>query len=575
MNMAATNITDNRRGPEWQATKKMLHCTRGRMIFICAAFWLSYGVVSARLIQLTCFPHMVGQNAQSLARPPTLFDDTAQPQHAEKRGRILDRNGQILATSLKTASLYADAKYVIDAKDAATKLVQVLPDLAYGDVLQKLQSKKRFVWLKRYLTPKQMQMVNALGLPGIDFYDEYKRIYPNGNLAAHIVGFTDVDNQGIAGVEKHFNKTLGAEKQDITLSVDLRVQHILTRELQKYMTKFEAIGAAGMVMNAKSGEIYAMASLPDYNANNPNASPVEFRFNRILNGVYEMGSTFKTFATAAAIEFAKVPLSEKFNVSTPLRRGGFTISDFHPENHPMATPEIYIKSSNIGTVQLAERVGTPQMKLFFQQLGLTSRQAIDGEITAAPLVPNPWQDISTITAAYGHGIAVTPLHLAAATATIINNGHVTKPTLVKQPAGTNREDMGQQLISDQTSDTVRKLMRLVVSDGTGSKADINGFEVGGKTGTAEKTLGRGYAEKSLLSSFVGAFPMDDPQFVIVAFVDEPKGQKESYGFATGGWVAAPVVGTVIKEMSPLLGIRPKISHDLNQLRASMGLAPKT
>jgi cell division protein FtsI (penicillin-binding protein 3) len=286
-----------------------------------------------------------------------------------------------------------------------------------------------------------------------------------------------------------------------------------------------------------------------------------------------MGSTFKTFATSAAIEFAKIPLSEKFNVTTPLRRGGFTISDFHRENHPMGIPEIFINSSNIGTVQLAERVGTPQMKLFFDQLGLLSRQNLDGEVTAAPLVPNPWQDISTITAAYGHGIAVTPLHLVAATATIINNGHVTKPTLIKQPEGTKRENMSQQLISDDTSKTMRQLMRLVVSDGTGSKADINGFEVGGKTGTAEKTLGHGYAEKSLMSSFIGAFPMDDPQFVVVAFIDEPKGQKESYGFATGGWVAAPVVGQVIKEMSPLLGIRPKITHDLVQLRASMGLAP--
>ncbi|HEY1097253.1 MAG TPA: penicillin-binding protein 2 [Alphaproteobacteria bacterium] len=552
---------------DWTASKRVLTKTRSRLIVVMSVFVLAYGIVCARMAQLTMENYIVSEEPDT----PTAAKEIA----AMERADILDREGHLIATSLKTASLYADPKIILNSTDAAKKLTSIFPDLDYNTLQHRLSSKRRFVWIKRNLTPKQIYAANRLGLPGVNFIDEQRRVYPDGSLLAHAVGFTDVDHRGLAGLEKAYNKLLLTHKEPLQTTLDVRVQHILRKELQKIIADFTAIGGAGLVMDAKTGEIYAMVSLPDFDPHHPASTPDEDRFNRLTAGVYEMGSTFKTFTTAALFENNGQNPRTVFDTTHPLRRAGYTISDFHPEPHNLNVTEIMIHSSNIGAALMAEKIGTPKMKQFYKELGFLDEVPIDLAERGRPLYPKEWRDINTLTAAYGHGIAVTPLHLATAMAAMVNGGYLPKPTFIKKPDENYELEKPEPVISAATSHMMRNVLRMVVSEGTGGNANIPGYHVGGKTGTAEKTVVGGYNHKALLSSFIGVFPVDDPKFVVVAFIDEPKPNARSYGYATGGWTGAPVVGQVIRQMAPLVGIAPTPDTNLLAAKQATGLMPQS
>lgn len=552
---------------DWTASKRVLNKTRSRVLVVMGVFAVSYLLVCGRMTQLTMENYIASEEPDS----PKAAKEIASLQRAD----ILDREGHLLATSLKTASLYADPKIILDPVEAAQKLASIFPEINANELQQKLASKRRFVWIKRNLTPKQIYAANRLGLPGVSFIDEQRRLYPDGSLMAHAIGFTNVDHHGLAGLEKAYDKALLESKEPLQTTLDVRIQHILRKELQKIVADFTAVGGAGLVMNAKTGEIYAMVSLPDYDPHHPAATPAEDRFNRLTAGVYEMGSTFKTFTTAALMERNHQNPRVVFNTMHPLRRAGFTISDFHPEPKPLNVSEIMLHSSNVGAALMAEQIGTPAMKQFYKDLGFFEEVPIELAERGRPLYPSTWRDINTLTASYGHGIAVTPLHLATAMAAMVNGGYLVKPTFIKKPGENYTLEKPEPVISAQTSNVMRHILRIVVSDGTGSKANIPGYRVGGKTGTAEKTAVGGYNHKSLLSSFIGVFPVDNPEFVVVAFIDEPKPNAHSYGYATGGWTGAPVVGQVIKQMAPLVGIAPQQDTDLIAIKQETGLLPPT
>ena len=526
--------------------KQALETGRTRLLVAAMSFTLAFSLIGWRLVDLGL---MAEQHEPSLAR--SLSSDALETGRAD----IVDRNGIVLATTMPTASLYANPQHVRDPETAAERLAEVLPELSPAELRAKLASGRSFVWLQRNLTPRQEYAVNALGIPGFYFQREQQRFYPHGTLAPHVVGFTGLDNQGLTGIEQSFDDVLRASAQPLRLSLDLRIQHLLAEELASAMQTFSAIGAAGVVMDAKSGELVAMVSLPTFDPEKPAAAIADARFNRASLGIYEMGSVFKIFTTAMALDRGVVTLDDGYDVRQPIRVSRFTIRDFHPKNRWLSVPEIFMYSSNIGTVHMAMDAGTPVQQSFLKQLGLLQPSGVELSEVGQPMLPSPWREISTMTISYGHGLAVSPLQLTSAVATIVNGGTEVRPTLLRQDAAS--PSAGAQVLSARTSAQMRQLMRLVVAKGTGRKADAAGYLVGGKTGTADKAAGRGYSRNSRIASFVGAFPMDDPRYVVFAMVDEPKPTKETYGYATGGWVAAPLVGRLVERIGPLLGIAPQ------------------
>jgi cell division protein FtsI (penicillin-binding protein 3) len=465
------------------------------------------------------------------------------------RGGITDRNGEHIAATLRMPSLYADPALVGNADILARDLSKILPVTA-TDIKHNLARGGRFVWLYRNLTPKQQQRINDLGYPELGFRDEYRRIYPQGNLLSHLLGYTDSDGNGIAGLEKQYNDLL-KEGDVLRTTLDIRVQNILKRTIQQSVTRFQAIGGAGIMMDIKTGEIIAMVSLPDFDPHNPADAPAEKRFNRNTTGVFEMGSTFKIFSIAAALQNGSTTADEVFDATEPLRIGRHVIRDFHAEKRPMTVREIFLHSSNIGTALIAQKMGSENLQNFFRDLGLFTRVNIDLPERALPLVPRRWGEAATATASYGHGFAVTPLHLAVGAAAIVNNGLLLPPTLTPRP---RLKTAATRIVSAQTSAVMRSMLEDVTAKGTGKNAVAAGYRVGGKTGTAEKVVNGRYKRKALYSSFIGFFPMDNPRYVLLVSIDEPQGRKDSFGYATGGWTAAPVVRQVITEAAPLLGI---------------------
>lgn len=473
------------------------------------------------------------------------------------RADIVDRNGEVLAVNLQTSSLFARPYQVKNAQALAARITQILPDVSHAELVEKLQSSKRFVWIKRKLTPSQKWALNAIGDPALAFQDEEDRLYPHGRLAAHVLGYTDVDGNGLAGVEHYFNDRLvdpARTGEPLQLSLDIRVQYALADELGAAMRAHQAIGAAGLVMDVNTGEIVAMVSMPDYDPNNVKGVGDSERFNRATKGVYELGSTFKTFTFANALDSGVATLDDGYDATKPLKVSRFLIRDDHPKSRYLTLPEIFAYSSNIGTAQLALDVGTEQQQAFMQDLGLLETAPIELTEIGAPLLPTNWQKISTMTISYGHGIAVSPVHLAAGISAVVNGGYMNAPTLLHNSSAWPN---GRKVISENTSRQMRQLLRLAVSKGTGGRSDARGYRVGGKTGTAEKAAAGGYNRKALISSFMGVYPMDDPQYAVFALLDEPKGTKETFGYASGGWVAAPVVKNVILRTAPLLGVLPK------------------
>lgn len=546
------------------ARRSALDIARGRMVAVSCFFIIAYILIAARVFDLSVIQGELRRGGAA---------EASAPEHAAAaatvRADITDRNGVLLATSLETASLYADPALIPDPVLAAKDLARVLPALSYGDALQKLQRKGRFVWLARNLTPAEQYEVLKLGHPGLDFKTEYRRIYPQERLTAHIAGYTDLDGRGLGGVERSFDRLLAAGGKPLALTIDVRLQHILRREMAAAVSEFSAKGGAGAIMDVRTGEILAAVSLPDFDPHNPGADGDGPLFNRLTQGVYEMGSTFKIFSTAALLETKRAPLDTVFDATKPIRRGRFSIADYHPEKRALTVPEIFMYSSNIGAALEGEAVGAEALEAFYGGLGLLEAPEIEIGEAGRPLVPSPWRDIDTLTAAFGHGIAVTPLQMVTAAASIAGGGALLRPALV-QDASRPENAAKTRIVSPQTAHRMRQMMRLVVTDGTGKAADVPGYNVGGKTGTAEKNApGGGYDRGRLLSSFIGVFPADDPLYAVFVMVDEPKGTKKSFGYATGGWVAAPAVGRVVAAMGPLLGVRPESAEREKEFAASL------
>ncbi len=522
-----------------------LETGRTRLLVAGVVFALAFVVIGWRLVGIATFAP--GGEPRIAATPPA-------PAFESGRADIVDRNGVVLATSLPTASLYANPHQVRDPAGAAAHLVRALPDLSRTEIRAKLSTDRSFIWLKRNLTPREQYRVNRLGIPGLYFEREERRFYPHGRLTAHSIGFTDVDNQGLAGVERSFDEVLRGQAEPLALSLDLRVQHVLALELAAAMTEFSAIGAAGLVMDAATGEVLAMVSLPDFDPNQPGTAAPETRFNRASLGLYEMGSVFKIFTLAMALDEGVVTLDDGYDASKPIRIARFTINDFHAKNRWLSVPEIFMYSSNIGAARMAMDAGTAVQQAFLDRLGLTRPAGIELEEIGRPMVPTPWREINTVTIAYGHGLAVSPVQMTSAVAAVVNGGEFHPATLLKRAEG--EHPAGMRIMSRDTSLKMRRLLRLVVRRGTGRQANAVGYRVGGKTGTADKLIDGRYARDARIASFAAAFPMNDPRYVIFVMVDEPKGIARTQGYATGGWVAAPIVRRVVERIGPMLGVEP-------------------
>ena len=538
--------------------KQALETGRNRLLITGMFMAMAFSIIAGRLVELAVYEGGYELRVQRATPGKSLISG---------RANIVDRNGMIIATSLPTVSMYVDPAAILDSKEAAEALVAEMPGWRYSQVLAKLKSNGRFVWLARNLTPKQHHRLNRLGLPGIGFHNSERRVYPHGELISHTVGLTDVDGRGVAGLERYFDNSLRRSTTPLRTSIDLRVQSLLRDELLTAMKKFKAIGAAGVVMEVNSGEVVAMVSLPDYDPNKPENMEGNTAFNRATKGVYEMGSTFKLFTAAMALDSGTVRFEDGYDASKPIRVARFTISDYHAKNRWLTVPEIVLHSSNIGAAKMAIDVGAGTQRHYLKKFGLLQPARLELPEIGSPLLPTVWRPINTMTISYGHGISVSPVQLASAVAALVNGGIYRKPTLLKQAAQTILP--GVQVITKKTSDQIRGLMRLVVTKGTGRKANVRGYLVGGKTGTAEKTTRRGYSKTAKLSSFVGVFPMDRPRYVLLAIVDEPTGNKLTYNYATGGWVAAPIIGKVVARMAPILGVVPTKKNNIKYTRSGV------
>lgn len=535
--------------------RRKLETGRARLLVAGIFMLLAFSIVGGRLTQLA----ILGESGARHAMAETVADRPLVP-----RADIVDRNGEILATDLPTASLYANARRLLDPQEAAGGLVTVLPDLDYGKTLEKLQSGRTFVWLRRNLTPRQQAEVTGLGIPGLDFIPEYSRIYPHGPLVSHLLGYVDSDNTGIAGLEKQFDERLAAGDEPLRLTVDLRVQQIMRSELRAAMLEYKAKAAVGVVLDVRDGGVVSLVSLPDFDSNHPAKARDETLFNRATLGVYELGSTFKVFTAAMALDSGAAGMKGRYDATRPLKVARFTIRDYHAKRRWLSLPEVFIYSSNIGAALIARDVGGKRQQDYLRRLGMLDPLPLEIPEMGRPLAPSPWRPVNTMTIGFGHGLAVSPLHLASGVATVANGGVVRDPTLLAGPQGAGPL-AGRRVFSEATSLRLRKLLRLSVLNGTARNGEVAGYPVGGKTGTAEKPGRNGYKGKALLSSFVAVFPINEPRYVVLAILDEPQGNERTRGYATGGWVAAPIVKRVIERMAPMLGIAP-VADDAPELR---------
>ena len=470
------------------------------------------------------------------------------------RADITDRNGEVLATTLQTYSLYAEPRKVWNATETTDKLVSALPELDAAEVLDSLSSDRAFKWIARGLTPKERQAVFSLGLPGLDFRREPKRVYPRGALAAHILGYSDTDMKGLSGVEKAFDDALSIDNAPPkALSIDMRTQYALADTLRQDMALFQANSAAGVVLDIKTGEIIAMVSMPDYDPNAPGAALPENRYNHAAMSTYELGSVFKPITMALALETKTSTLTETFPVQKPFKVSIKYIRDDHKSDEPLAMPEIIAQSSNRGTAMMALKAGADAQKALYKDLGLFDRVPYELAESAMPQVQSTWPDLTVATTSYGHGISVTPLALAVATGAMLNGGNYIAPTILRRDAANPIKT--RRVLTKETSQSVTDLMRYVVTNGTGRNARADGYGVMGKTGTADKPAIGGYDERRLVTSFISGFPYSDPRYVVMITYDEPKALPTDWGYATAGWNAAKTTKKVITRIGPILGVK--------------------
>ena len=481
------------------------------------------------------------------------------------RGDIVDRDGQPLARTIDAWSIGLHPNKVIgDKLQLARRLAQLMPERTEADYFNMLRSAKNFFYLRRRAAPDIVEAVNALGEPGIALDREPERLYPQTSLAAHVIGFTNIDGHGASGAELAFDKQLSdaaSRGTPVQLSISMTVQQALEHELQEAMTRFSAIGAAGVVMDVHTGEILAMTSLPSMNPNAPGKVTPDQMFNRATLGVYELGSTFKPFTLAMAMDFGVVSgPGQMYNCPDALPAYGHIIHDTHPFGRMCSVAEIMMESSNIGMAQMAQQIGAERQKAFLKKMGFLDRVEIELPERGRALTPSTWGPLETMTVGFGQGIAVAPLQLAMGYATLFDGGIYHPPTILK--IGPNHPlPKGKRVFTADTSYRMRSLLRLVVMKGTGRKADAPGYRVGGKTGTAQKIINGRYSNSVNITSFAGVFPMDDPRYVIVVMLDAPQATPETYGFTTAGWNVAPVVSKTVSRIAPMLGVTPDMHRE--------------
>ncbi len=541
---------------------RALSLSKARLLIIALALTCCFGLLIARVLELAL------STKEDVRR---LNNITLTQDFYLGRADIVDRHNHLLATNLATASLYANPKEMIDIQKAIKQLTSIFPHLTTDELTKRLDINRSFVWIKRHLTPKQQQAANDLGIPGLYFSPDQKRVYPQSNLCAHIVGMVDIDGTGIAGIEASFEQLLNNQGIDkLELSIDSRIQNILHRELTHAMREQEAEGAAAIVMDANNGEIVGMVSLPDFDPHQLHRTSERSRFFFPTLGVYEPGSVFKALTVAIALENGLVNLHDSFDVSHKLKMANFTISDYRGKGGNLSVPEILLYSSNLGTAQIAMRIGQARQRQYLEKFGLLQPVNIEIPENAAPLYPKQkrWQELSTVTISYGHGIAETPLHVVKAFAALVNGGKLVEPTLIKHKP--SQSVSYEQVISPQTSEVMRKLMRLVVQKGFGKKAEVDGYFVGGKTGTSEKIDRNGrYLKHSNIASFVGAFPMHNPKYVVSVILDAAKPNRKNMGFTTGGMIAAPLAGNIVANIAPVLDIYPDSEENSSQINQDL------
>jgi cell division protein FtsI (penicillin-binding protein 3) len=528
---------------------------RARIILAIVVFGICYAIIGGRLMMYAATDNMT-------VRRPYAADAVA-----TARPDILDRNGEILATDVRMPSLYGEPHRIIDNDEAVELLATVIPDLDVAEVRERLSSRRRFAWLRREITPRQRQEIHRLGLPGIGFMQENKRAYPSGALVSHLIGHVNIDNQGIAGIEKWLDTRGLADlhlaglardrlQKPVELAVDIRVQHAMRDELIKARTKYKALAAAGLVLDARTGEIVSMVSVPDYDPNNPREALDPSRINRLTTGVFELGSTFKALTLAMALDSGRMTLNSMFDARAPLQFGRHAIHDYHGQKRMLSMPEVFTYSSNIGTARMAMALGIEHHKQFLRRLGQLDRLRTELPESAEPIVPRRWQEINTATIAFGHGLSVAPLQAMMANAALVNGGLLIPPTFRKRSED-EAVQLATRVLKPETSQKMRYLMRLNAEKGTAKRADVDGFYVGGKTGTSEKVVNGRYVKSKLLNTFTAVFPADQPRYLVLVMLDEPQVIPETNGYATSGWNAAPTAGLIIARIAPLLAITPR------------------
>ncbi|MEM7619956.1 MAG: penicillin-binding protein 2 [Pseudomonadota bacterium] len=528
---------------------------QGRLLLTLICFLSIFVIITVRLISL---------GVSSLPIGPVLATSQSVSK-SQSRPDVVDRYGQLLSTDIKTSSLYSDPAKIIDMDELTEKLHGMFPELELEDLHVRLQNdKRRFEWIKRHLTPKQEAAIYELGLPSLNFIYEAHRVYPSANLASHILGFVDIDNKGLSGVERYLDQVTGvylpkvfrqAEKPIVELSIDLGVQHILRDELAQAMKRYRAKAAGGILLDVTSGEVIAMSSLPDFNPHQPKQALEKDRLNRMVNGSFELGSIFKAITAAMALDYRTVGINSGYDATRPIRIGGFTINDYHPKKRWLSVPEIFIYSSNIGAAKMSIDVGKERHYEFLKRLNLTEKFDTELGDVSPPLLPKKWRNIHSITISYGHGISVSPLQFAASSAALFNGGYYVKPTFLKRSRANGRA-LATKVLRSSTSSHMRELMRQNVLRGTGKAADALGYRVGGKTGTAEKAINGKYDTDKLLTTFLSVFPSDDPAYLMLIMLDEPQtvaGQKRP----TAGANVAPLTKRIIERVGAKLGVMPQ------------------
>jgi cell division protein FtsI (penicillin-binding protein 3) len=502
--------------------------------------------------------------------PPQTLKVAADEAVSGARPDLLDRNGLILATDVKTMSVFAEPRRIIDKDEAVEMITAVLPDVDAKELRERLGSRKGFVWIKRQVTSKEQAEIFHLGLPGIGFLPENKRVYPNGPLGAHVLGFVDKDNVGIAGMEKYLDQqgltdphvagfTVDPDAlKPVRLSLDIKATHALRDELVSGLEKYKAKAAAGAIIDVNTGEVIALESLPDYDPNDPPDMTKEVnwpKINRVNVGTYEMGSTFKAITIAMALESGKVNLGSRIDARDSLRSGRFTIHDFHATHRVLSLPEVFTHSSNIGTARMALMVGVEGHKAFLKKMGQLDRLRTELPESAEPQIPKHWGELSTMTIAFGQGLNVAPLQALMAVGALVNGGHMITPTFLVRDEATAMAG-SHRVVSEQTSESLRYLLRSNATHGSGGKADVEGYYVGAKTGTAQKIVGHRYSNDKVFTTFMAIAPANKPKYLYMVLYDQPQAYPGDGGYHTAAYNAGRVTGALIRRVQPLEDIAP-------------------